>query len=950
MVKLQVGKYDWLLVGIIVAVALFLRLYQLASAPPGLSGDELFNAIDAQLIGNGNWPIFFEGNYGREVFFFYLMAASLKLLGSTIFAVRLPAVLLGTGNVILAFLLGRNLFNRRVGLLTAALVAVSLWPMMESRWGLRAVALTFLTALTVYFFHKAVYNGRFYYWLLGGISLGLAFYTYIPSRVFPLVLIIWFAWIAWRQRELARQNWRQFLLALGLALIIFAPFGWYMVQYPDKVNQRINTMSSALSDLQNGNPATLLESIMGVLLMFSFVGDNKWRYHVAGQPVFDPITSIFFYLGIVVCLWFAFTRNRNKTKWAPASTYALVLLWLGGMLAPNAVTEANSSFLRAAGALLPVYLITGIGVDAAYQWLIKKWPRLSLSPAIPALVGVGLIATLALTWHSYFNIWTNNPEVREIYWAQTASMATFLDEHPPPPDVRVYIADRYAYGAAPRTMSFYNDLPLTYFMSARTFPWDETAVENWYLVPSDEPLKLLEKLPEEVAKSATMIPFSDGQDSFIWYQVPGTMVTELAETAVFPSPTHTLNQAYQDGPTLLGYDLPSTLYRGEEVPLLLYWQIPETMQPQANKETNTQVFLEDSGFDMWSMGSNLLGYPQAGWRAGDQFMQQVMLQIPEGLPPESMTMRIELADNNGADTYPLDGEPNNRTNQFVALGRPLTDFTPTPEMPVWDDTLVLKEASLSTLTEPGLPIDMSLDWVALQEPAQDYRVTLMLVDPTTDIALATQASDILPDVYPTSQWQKGEQLRTQHRLRIPIDIPSEITTTELHVSVEPVDGNFIANLTQGDSKLTDITVVQREHSFDVPEMEQKSDAQFGSDIRLLGYDLNTQSDEALELTLYWQAVNTPSDRYTVFNHLINDDGEIVAQFDSPPKSDAWLTNAWLPGEVIVDERQISLPDGVSNGRFTLALGLYDDNGRLPVTLNNQTQPNDQLIIPDISLE
>ena len=94
MVKLQAGRYDWLLVGIIVAVALFLRLYRLASAPPGLSGDELFNAIDAQLIGRGNWPVFFEGNYGREALFFYLMAAALNLLGNTLLAVRLPAVLL----------------------------------------------------------------------------------------------------------------------------------------------------------------------------------------------------------------------------------------------------------------------------------------------------------------------------------------------------------------------------------------------------------------------------------------------------------------------------------------------------------------------------------------------------------------------------------------------------------------------------------------------------------------------------------------------------------------------------------------------------------------------------------------------------------------------------------------------------------------------------------------
>ncbi len=947
MMNLQAGQYDWLLVGIIVALALFLRFYRLASVPPGVSGDELFNAIDAQLIGGGNWPIFFEGNYGREALFFYLMAASIKLLGNTVVAVRLPAVLLGTGNVILAFLLGRNLFNRRVGLLAAALIAVSLWPLMGSRWGLRAVSLTFLTALTVYFFHKAVYNGsfgrlsnhRFYHWLLAGVSLGLTFYTYIPSRVFPAVFIVWFGWLAWWQRDLARQVWRQFLLALLIAFLVFAPFGWYMVQYPDKVNQRINTMSSALSDLQNGNPAALVESVLGVLLMFSFVGDDKWRYHVSGQPVFDPVTSLFFYLGIGLCLWLAFARKRDVSKWAPAPTYALVLLWAGAMLAANAVVGSNSSFLRAAGALVPVYLITGIGIDAAVQWLIKKWPRLQFSPLMPSLVVLGLGITAVSTWHSYFNVWGNNPEVREIYAAQTAVMAAFLDEQPPPDNARVFIADPYAYGAAPRTMSYYNDLPLTWFTSSRTLPWDASAAENWYLVPADEPLRLLEKLPVEAAESGTMIPFADGQDAFVWVQVP--------QTAVFPAPKHPINQAYQNGPTLLGYDLPDTLYRGETVPILLYWQIPENSHVQENQETYAQVFLEDEGLSMWGKSSELLGYPQAGWHPGDQFVQRILFAIPDGLPPEPMTLRFELADNNGAETYPLVGEDANRSDQFVALGKPLDNFVPTAEMPVWADTLVLKEASLSTLTEPGLPINLSLDWIALQTPSQDYQVRLTLIDPTSGTILAEQVDGILTDVYPTSQWQAGEQLRTLHRVPIPIEIPADVMAPELHVSVESTDG--AVPLTQGSSKVADIKLVLRDHLYEVPPIDQPREAQFGKDIRLLGYDLDESDRDAISLTLYWQAINTPDSSYTVFNHLKNEQGEIVAQFDSPPKGEAWLTSAWLPGEIIVDSRQIPLPAGVS-GQFSIALGLYDDNGRLPVTIADQTQPNDQFIIPNIIID
>ena len=39
-------------------IALIPRLYRIESAPPGLNGDELFNAIDALRLGPGQWHKF----------------------------------------------------------------------------------------------------------------------------------------------------------------------------------------------------------------------------------------------------------------------------------------------------------------------------------------------------------------------------------------------------------------------------------------------------------------------------------------------------------------------------------------------------------------------------------------------------------------------------------------------------------------------------------------------------------------------------------------------------------------------------------------------------------------------------------------------------------------------------------------------------------------------------
>jgi 4-amino-4-deoxy-L-arabinose transferase-like glycosyltransferase len=205
---------------LIVAVALFARLYRLSSAPPGISGDELFNAVDAAQINWRNLPVYFEGNNGREVLFFYLMALSTWLLGPTIFALRLPAALLGTGSILLAYGLGKIAFNRQVGLLAAGLMAVSLWPIMESRWALRAVSLTFFSTLTLFFMLRGWQSGRGRDWLLGGMALGLTMYTYIPSRAFPAVILVWLFWLIWFDRARLRQQWLHIVLSLLTALLI----------------------------------------------------------------------------------------------------------------------------------------------------------------------------------------------------------------------------------------------------------------------------------------------------------------------------------------------------------------------------------------------------------------------------------------------------------------------------------------------------------------------------------------------------------------------------------------------------------------------------------------------------------------------------------------------------------------------------------------------------------
>jgi hypothetical protein len=77
----------------------------------------------------------------------------------------------------------------------------------------------------------------------------------------------------------------------------------------------------------------------------------------------------------------------------------------------------------------------------------------------------------------------------------------------------------------------------------------------------------------------------------------------------------------------------------------------------------------------------------------------------------------------------------------------------------------------------------------------------------------------------------------------------------------------------------------------------------------------------LSLTLTWQALAPVPEDYTVFAHLLVGD-EKLAQADARPCEGGCPTNAWRPGEIVVDWHRFALPPGAPAGPYRLAVGLY----------------------------
>lgn len=102
------------------------------------------------------------------------------------------------------------------------------------------------------------------------------------------------------------------------------------------------------------------------------------------------------------------------------------------------------------------------------------------------------------------------------------------------------------------------------------------------------------------------------------------------------------------------------------------------------------------------------------------------------------------------------------------------------------------------------------------------------------------------------------------------------------------------------------------------------------------------------MQLYWESLAETNVNYTVFVHIRDQDGNVVAQMDRPPANGSYPTMLWSTGEVISDPVTIPLPEDLPAGSYTVAVGLYDfANG---ARLHIENTPDNSVELTTVTLE
>lgn len=119
--------------------------------------------------------------------------------------------------------------------------------------------------------------------------------------------------------------------------------------------------------------------------------------------------------------------------------------------------------------------------------------------------------------------------------------------------------------------------------------------------------------------------------------------------------------------------------------------------------------------------------------------------------------------------------------------------------------------------------------------------------------------------------------------------------------------------------------------------------------RLYGYQIAAAPDPAgdsLLLSLYWETLSPMAQDYSLFIHLVDDQGRRLAQWDGPPLGQYLPTSRWRPGTRLRGEYRVPVPPGVTLSDKRLVLGLYDWQTleRLPVISQAGRPQEDSIVI------
>jgi len=635
-------------------VAAWLRFYQLPDYPAGFLLDEIWMALNARGLREGVTPccpLYFSLPFGGHPLFIYLSWVAQSVGAPSPLAGRIVSASLGAASVVaLLFMLralARSMMGPReanwVGTIGAASLAVTVSHITFSRLGLEtllasvfAVPLILLTWLT---FEK----DSFTYAVLSGLVLGLSLYSYAPTAAFVITVAAYGGWRWLTSPRDVRARFAKLAFALLLsASVVVTPFVYTVLFTPTGYFGHL--MGTTQATRSGGLPSFglhLAENAVRTVWGVSVAAPPDRVLNFQGRPLFPPILSLFFWVGVLAALIGAW-RKQTAPQW--------MIVWAVGASLPTLTSDQAPHLGRWLQALPAFAFFIGYGALLVWRWgeqsllRLNRWPRLkpqavdshlSYSRALLSLLSVGAaVITLDQAIAGYF--WTPAEQRDQMHGASqrlsaekaisySSQALVFVSPTGEPliqpvfdllfRDTRVHQID----GRVCLPLAWEASRPTIY--SAVTLADKITLDRLQALYPSG-------RLVAEFLDWPHLYPYSQ------FYEVPAGVRPDLAFTQA--------QTDFAGGVELMGYELPTTATPGGVMDVNLYWRLN---QPSSD-EILVFVHLGRAG-ELQPLAQHdgppcAENHPTTGWATNVVYPDQHIIQLPPDLKAGVYEVRVGL--------------------------------------------------------------------------------------------------------------------------------------------------------------------------------------------------------------------------------------------------------------------------------------------------------------------
>jgi len=335
-------------VAVVVLVGLAARLWQLDAV--GFNSDEaVYAGQAASIAGDPQSLEFFPIFRAHPLLVHTTISLVFSVFGVSDLAARLTAVAFGLGNVLVAYLLGRELYGRRCGLLAGALVAVMPYHVIVSRQVLLDGPQSFLVGLSIWALARYVRQRADIWLYLSALFLGL---SVLAKETSVIMVGSAFAFLALYPAAALRARQRAGVVAVFVAVVAIYPISLRLAhagktggafltyQLFRRPNHTLDFYPSVVPSALGWG--VLAAALLGVVIVWGRVSWREtllWSFIVVPVIFFElfPVKGYQYLLPVAtpvavlaarsLLAWPAWVRRsgRRVPRWAPSVVMVLVL-------------------------------------------------------------------------------------------------------------------------------------------------------------------------------------------------------------------------------------------------------------------------------------------------------------------------------------------------------------------------------------------------------------------------------------------------------------------------------------------------------------------------------------------------------------------------------------------------------------------------------------------------